>query len=80
MRAIPNVLDAELKFCSVDEESAMREVKVVAPAFKVSAPISMAPKALEIEPPERAPTEVKEEARIPPPKVFPFNTWVPPII
>ena len=74
------VLDAELKFCSVDDDSAMSDVSVLAPAFKVFAPMLMAPKEPPMEPAVSAPTDVKEDARIPAPNVLAFNTCVPPIM
>ena len=39
VRSVVMVEDAELKFCSVDDDSAMSDVSVLAPAFKVFAPM-----------------------------------------
>ena len=80
VRSVVMMEDAELKFWRVDDDSAMSDVSVLAPAFRVLAPMLMEPKEPPMEPAVSAPTDVKEDARIPPPNVLPFNTCVPPIM
>ena len=78
--ALSRVEDALLKFCSVDDESAMSEVRVEAPALRVSPPISMAPNPEVMEPAFKTPTVVSAEVMTPLPNVVPFKTCVPPIM
>ena len=78
--ALSSVEEAELKFWMVEDESAMSEVRVVAPAFSVSGPISIAPNPEVMEPAFKTPTVVSAEVMTPLPNVVPVKTCVPPIM
>ena len=84
-RSVVMVEDAEFKFWRVDEDSAMSEVRVEAPALSVLAPMLMAPNEPPIAPAVSVPTEVREDARTEEPSAVAvrtptlFTVYAPPV-
>ena len=79
----PPFNEARLVTARVEERvaacEAPRVVKEAAPAVRASTPMLIAPKFPVMDPESRAPTVVREEDRIPPPKALAVKTSVPAI-